>query len=106
MAKDRSRLYFIAEAVGGRVPVLAGGAIYTEEDGRSALATGVDFITLGRALIIEPEWVQKVAAGAGSSIRALLRSEDREALTMPQPFWKTIWSAPGWFPGVEAQKEQ
>lgn len=100
MTKDRSRLCYIAEAAGGRVPVLAGGAIYTEAEGRDALATGVDFITLGRALIIDPEWVQKVAAGSGSTIRTMLNSEDREALTMPQPFWNTIWNAPGWFPGV------
>ena len=106
MAKDRSRLAYIAEAVAGRVPVLAGGAIYTEEDGRKALATGVDFITLGRALIIEPEWVQKIAAGSGSSIRTELRAHDREALTMPHPFWTTIWNAPGWFPGVVAGAER
>ena len=106
MTKDRSRLEYIAEAVDGRAPVLAGGAIYTEEDGRNALATGVDFITLGRALIIEPEWVQKIAAGSGSSIRTVLRSHDREALTMPQPFWTTIWNAPGWFPGVVAGAER
>ena len=106
MTKDRSRLYYIAEAVDGRVPVLAGGAIYTEEEGRNALATGIDFITLGRALIIEPEWVQKVAAGSGSTIRTTLRSCDREALTIPQPFWTTIWNAPGWFPGVVAGAER
>ena len=100
MTKDRSRLYSIAEVVGGRVPVLAGGAIYTEEHGRAAMATGVDFITLGRALIIEPEWVQKVAADWGSTIRTTLRAEDRETLTMPVPFWNTIWNTPGWFPGV------
>ena len=100
MTKDRSRLCYIAEAVGGRVPVLAGGGIYTEAEGRDALATGVDFITLGRALIIEPEWVQKVAAGLGSTIRTTLKSEDREVLTMPLPFWNTVWNAPGWFPGV------
>ena len=106
MTKDRSRLCYIAETVAGRVPVLAGGAIYTEEDGRNALATGVDFITLGRALIIEPEWVQKIAAGSGSTIRTMLRAEDREALTMPQPFWTTIWNAPGWFPGVAPATER
>ena len=100
MAKDRSRLEYIAEAVAGRVPVLAGGAIYTEGDGRAAMATGVDFITLGRALIIEPEWVQKVAAGAGATIRTMLEPDDRELLTMPEPFWTTVWKAPGWFPGV------
>ena len=105
MTKDRSRLNYIAEAVGQRVPVMAGGAIFTEEDGREALATGVDFITLGRALIIEPEWVQRVASGSGAAIRTELRTGDREALTMPQPFWDTIWRAPGWFPGVVATPE-
>ena len=106
MTKERSRLCYIAEAVGGRVPVLAGGAIYTEEEGRDALATGVDFITLGRALIIEPEWVQKIASGSAHTIRTTLRPQDRLALTMPQPFWDTVWKAPGWFPGVVAESEQ
>ena len=104
MTKDRSRLFYIVKAVGGRVPVLAGGAIYTEEEGRDALATGVDFITLGRALIMDPEWVQKVAAGLGAMIRTRLNPNEREALTMPQPFWNTIWNAPGWFPGVVARE--
>ena len=106
MTKERSRLHYIAEAVDRRVSVLAGGAIYTEDDGRDALSTGVDFITLGRALIIEPEWVQKIAAGSGSLIRTMLKFEDRETLTMPLPFWNTIWNAPGWFPGVVAGSER
>ena len=51
--KERSRLYYVAEAVGRRGPVLATGAIYHVEDGQNALAADVNFITLG-ALIIEP----------------------------------------------------
>lgn len=100
MAKDRSRLCFLAEAVAGRVPLLAGGEIHTEDDALAALNTGIDFITLGRALIIDPEWVQKVATGVPGTIRTKLEAGQREALTIPEPFWKTIWSAPGWFPGV------
>ena len=106
MTKERSRLHSLAEAVDRRVSVLAGAAIYTEDDGRDALSTGVDFIALGRALIIEPEWVQKIAAGSGSFIRTMLKFEDRETLTMPLPFWNTIWNAPGWFPGVVAGSER
>jgi 2,4-dienoyl-CoA reductase-like NADH-dependent reductase (Old Yellow Enzyme family) len=101
MPKDRSRLSYIAEAVAGRVPVLGGGAVSTEADALEALATGIDFVTLGRALIIEPEWVQKVATGQSASIRTALRSSEREALTLPIPFWKVIWNAPGWFSGVD-----
>lgn len=100
MSADRSRLCYIAETVAGRVPVLAGGSIYTEEEALDALATGIDFVTLGRALIIEPDWVQKVAGGASSTIRTLLKSDEREKLTIPKPFWTVIWNAPGWFPGV------
>ena len=106
MAKGRSRLAYIAQAVGGRTSVLADGAIFTEKDGRSALATGADFATFEHALIIEPQWVQKNAARSGSSIRTMLKAHDREALTMPQPFWTTIWTAPGWFPGVVAGAER
>ncbi|TCM07417.1 NADH-dependent flavin oxidoreductase [Sphingomonas sp. PP-CC-3G-468] len=100
MQKDRSRLCHIAQTVAKRVPVLAGGAIYTEADAHEALAMGVDFVTMARALIIDPEWVQKVATGQSGSIRSLLAPDEREALTMPAPFWNVIWKAPGWFPGV------
>jgi 2,4-dienoyl-CoA reductase-like NADH-dependent reductase (Old Yellow Enzyme family) len=100
MAKDRSRLCFLAEAVAGRVPLLAGGEIHTEADALEALETGIDFVTLGREMIIDPEWIQKVAAGAPETIRTKLKAGQREELSIPEPFWETIWKAPGWFPGV------
>lgn len=100
MPKDKSRLALIAARIGGRVPVLAGGSIYTEKQALEALEAGADVVTLGRALIIEPEWVQKVAQPNSGALRTSLAPEDRDALTVPEPFWRTIWNAPGWFPGV------
>lgn len=100
MPTDRSRLCFLAEAVAGRVPLLAGGEIHTEADALDALQTGIDFVTLGREMIIDPEWVQKVTAGVPETIRTKLEAGQRQELTIPEPFWETIWKAPGWFPGV------
>jgi 2,4-dienoyl-CoA reductase-like NADH-dependent reductase (Old Yellow Enzyme family) len=62
--------------------------------------TGVDVLTLGREMIIDPEWIEKIQRGREDTIVTTLKGADREALDLPSGFWNTIWSKPGWFPGV------
>lgn len=97
---SRPRLELISKKIAGRIPLFGGGSIYTAEEGLEAFQSGADIITLGREMIIDPEWVEKIETGRDNEIITTLRKEMQDELEIPKPFWKTIWQAPGWFPGT------
>jgi len=98
---SEKRLTLISKKIAGRTVLLGGGSIYTADDGLVALQTGVDLITLGREMIMDPEWVEKIVQGKEDQIITTMRKGTREELEIPLPFWETIWKAPGWFPGTK-----
>ncbi|BBH20689.1 putative NADH-dependent flavin oxidoreductase YqiG [Paenibacillus baekrokdamisoli] len=97
---SKTRFQWIQETVGERVPVIGVGSIHTADDALKVFQTGVPLIALGRELIIEPDWVQKIAEGRESEIQTTLTKEDQERLVVPTPLWQAIVNAPGWFPVV------
>lgn len=87
---DRSRLEQIAERLGMQTPLIAVGNVWSPEDAVQALDLGAAFVALGRALLLDPEWVQKVEAGRSQDIQTTVSIHDREALTLPEPLWKLL----------------
>lgn len=97
---NRSRMEIIQEKVGDRVPVIGVGSIYSSEDARKALTSGVPLIALGRELLIDPDWVQKIEQGKDDEIVTQLDTSMQEQLVIPDPLWQAILRNPGWVPGV------
>lgn len=97
----RPRIEIIQERVGDRVPVIGVGSIYTAEDALKAVQTGVPLIALGRELIIDPDWVQKIEQGKETEIVTRIDKANQKELVVPDPLWNAIINSPGWFPGVE-----
>ncbi|MFJ7974336.1 NADH-dependent flavin oxidoreductase [Peribacillus sp. NPDC096379] len=95
---SRSRLEIIQERVGKRVPVIGVGSIYTAEDALKAIQSGVSMIAIGRGLIIDPDWVEKVKQGRESEIETKLKKDAQSRLIVPDPLWQVIVNTPGWFP--------
>ncbi|MFC4427240.1 NADH-dependent flavin oxidoreductase [Deinococcus navajonensis] len=83
----RSRLEQIAEHLGAGTPLIGVGNVWTPEDALNALDLGASFVALGRALLLDPEWVQKVQTGRSDELRTTCSVHDRERLTMPEPLW-------------------
>ncbi|MDM5295180.1 NADH-dependent flavin oxidoreductase [Peribacillus simplex] len=98
---DRPRIEIIKERVGDQVPVIGVGSIYTADDAIKALQSGVPLIALGRELIIDPEWVQKVEQGRETEIVTKINKDNQQQLDIPNPLWQAIIHSPGWFPGIE-----
>ena len=98
---EKSRVLLVHEKVGDRVPIIGVGSIKTADDAARVLETGVPLLALGRELIIEPQWVQKIEAGEEDSIRITLRKDSKEELVIPDTLWKTIMNVKGWFPVEE-----
>ncbi|WP_191556672.1 NADH-dependent flavin oxidoreductase [Metabacillus idriensis] len=94
----RSRLEIIQERVDGKVPLIGVGSIYTPDDAMKAMSTGVPLIALGRELIIDPDWVQKISEGRENEIETKLDKNAQSRLVVPDPLWQAIIHTPGWFP--------
>lgn len=97
---SRSRIELILARVGNKVPVIGVGSLYTPDDVAKAMQTGVPLIALGRELVVEPEWVEKVAEGREEDIATTLMRDDQEKLSIPDQMWGMIVHSPGWFPLV------
>ncbi|RFU60243.1 NADH-dependent flavin oxidoreductase [Bacillus sp. V59.32b] len=96
----RSRMEMIQERVGEKVPVIGVGSIYTADDALKAKDTGVPLIALGREIIIDPDWVEKVEQGREAEIVTKINKDAQQELVIPNPLWQAIVHTPGWFPGV------
>ncbi|WP_285767001.1 NADH-dependent flavin oxidoreductase [Peribacillus sp. SI8-4] len=98
---ERARIEVIKERVGDQVPVIGVGSIYTADDAIKAMQSGVPLLALGRELIIDPEWVQKVEQGRETEIITKMNKSHQQQLDIPDPLWQVIIHSPGWFPGIE-----
>lgn len=94
-------LKIIQDAVGNDVPVIGVGNVITPDDAVEAMdELGVPLVAIGRELIIEPDWVEKVKADEVDSLRKVINADDREDLLIPDAMWDYIKSRPGWLPIV------
>ena len=60
-----------------KVPVFAVGRIQTPEQAHAVLAAGqADMVVMGRQMLADPEWVNKVEAGMASQIRRCISCEN------------------------------
>lgn len=103
---SKTRLEWIAERIGDRVPLVGVGNIHTADEALSALNTNVSMIALGRELIIEPDWVEKIESGNEEHIAVHLTKEDQERLVIPDPLWNMILGVPGWFPVLDSEESK
>lgn len=91
----------IQEAIGNDVPVIGVGNVITPDDVVTAMEEfGVPLVAIGRELIIEPDWVEKVKADEVDSLRKVINADDREDLFIPDAMWDYVKSRPGWLPIV------
>ncbi|MBD2843850.1 NADH-dependent flavin oxidoreductase [Paenibacillus sp. IB182496] len=82
----------------GNLPIIGVGSIRTAENAAHALQAGVPLIALGRELIMDPEWLKKIAQGREEDIKTKLAKTDQLQLEIPDSLWGVIMRMPGWFP--------
>ncbi|MEI4770513.1 NADH-dependent flavin oxidoreductase [Psychrobacillus sp. FJAT-51614] len=99
--ESESRIIKIHEAVGSRVPIVGVGSLHTPDEVVEALEAGIPLIALGRELLMEPKWIEKVEAGQIEEIRTTLSRKDQEKLVIPDPLWNRLMNVKGWLPVVD-----
>lgn len=91
----------IQEFVGKDFPIIGVGSIITPDDALATMGLGIPIVAIGRELIVEPDWVQKVKLGNETAIRKKIKPEYRKDLMLPDAMWEYIESRPGWLPIVD-----
>ena len=75
-----------ARIIAGRSAVMASGGIKTCGDAEGAIKLGADLVAIGRAVVVDPEWLSKVRSNREESILAGLPKEKHEiAATLSIP---------------------
>jgi len=91
----------IARVIAGRSAVMASGGIKTCADAEGAIKLGADLVAVGRAVVVDPEWLAKVRSGNEASILAGLPRDEREIAgtsSIPPRMVEYLLSRPGWIP--------
>ena len=89
----------IARVIAGRCAVMASGGIRTCADAEGAIKLGADLIAVGRAVVVDPEWLSKVRSNREASIVPGLPKDEIEianALSIPPRMVEYLLSRPGW----------
>lgn len=100
----RTCVEIIQERAGQEIAVIGAGSIRTPEEAVRALQSGVSLVALGREMVMEPDWLEKIVQGRENEIRTTLSRSDQRRLAIPDPLWGIIMRVPGWFP-VEPEEK-
>ena len=90
-----------ARVIAGRSAVMASGGVKTCIDAEGAIKMGADLVAVGRAVVVDPEWLSKVRSKSEASILAGLPKDELEiarALSIPPRMVEYLLSRPGWIP--------
>ncbi|WP_321998869.1 NADH-dependent flavin oxidoreductase [Priestia megaterium] len=94
---DKTYLELIVDHVNGRVPVLAAGSMVTPNDVQTALDKGLTLAAIGHALIMNPDWIEKVQNGNEAEIKTAIRKSKVSELELPEKLWTAIQASGPWF---------
>nr|WP_320058256.1 NADH-dependent flavin oxidoreductase [uncultured Bacteroides sp.] len=92
------RTKLIYERVGNLVPLIGVGGISSPEQVEQVLQEGYSLVALGRELLIEPHWLEKVKNGKAEQLEKALDVHNQEGLNIPTPMWSSLLSRTGWLP--------
>lgn len=94
----KPRTLMILEKVGNSIPVIGVGGIGTPEQAEKVLETGISIVAMGREILIEPHWAEKVLKGAIGEIETALDIKNQAGLKIPAPLWNSLLTRTGWLP--------
>ncbi|WP_413377559.1 NADH-dependent flavin oxidoreductase [Alkalihalobacillus sp. 1P02AB] len=95
---NRTRIELINELINGRVPFMAVGQINTPDEALAVRNQGIPLLALGRELLIEPRWADKIQNGYENEIEYALHINEKDKYLLPENLWNIIINREGWVP--------
>ncbi|CAM4048236.1 NADH:flavin oxidoreductase [Bacillus luti] len=94
---EKTYMELIVEHVNGRVSVMVAGSIVTPADAALALEEGVSLAAIGHALIMNPDWIEKVKNGKEEELKTAIQKSTVSELELPEKLWHVIEASGPWF---------
>jgi 2,4-dienoyl-CoA reductase-like NADH-dependent reductase (Old Yellow Enzyme family) len=69
----------------------------TPDDVKTALDKGLTLAAIGHALIMNPDWIEKVQNGNEAEIKTAIRKSKVSELELPEKLWTAIQASGPWF---------
>ena len=95
---EKSMTEMIVEKVNGKIPIIAVGNIHTPDEALKVLDSGVDMAALGRELIMEPDWAEKIKNEKEDEIAVTISHKSKDKLVIPDNLFERLENTDGWFP--------
>ncbi len=96
-----SRAVIIQERVGNRIPIIGVGSIHNPDEAVNVLRSGIPLVALGRQLLIDAIWINKVKEGKEHEIREKLPKNNDDEYSIPDGLWQVLMARKGWLPVEE-----
>ncbi|OJU92882.1 MAG: NADH:flavin oxidoreductase [Acinetobacter sp. 38-8] len=88
----------VIEHVNQRIPLISAGKIRTPDQAVESLALGLPLVAIGKAIVMNPDWVELAANNQADQISTELGIEKDSELHIPDLLWHEIKIRKGWFP--------
>jgi len=95
---EKLTIQSIIEQVNYRIPLISAGKIRTPHQALQALTLGLPLVAIGKALVMNPDWVELTANYQADQISTELELEKDAELHIPDHLWHEIKIRKGWFP--------
>ncbi|REH77204.1 flavocytochrome c [Staphylococcus felis] len=70
------------------IPLIGVGSIAQYEDAKDALRLGYDLLSIGKAYLVEPQWLTKIMKH--EKVEEFVDIHDQQPLHIPAPLWKVM----------------
>ncbi len=94
---NETYLDLLTKHIANRVPTIVAGTLKTSEECVEAIKRGSDFVALGRILVNDPDWLEKVATAEENTVNKKLNLKNVEKLALPKKLVEEIIKNVGWF---------
>lgn len=83
-------IYSVIKKINGRVPLIAVGGIQTCQDVERILAEDIPLFSVGKAMLLDPDWPIKISQGREKEVITRYRDELQEELKLPTAFVNSL----------------
>lgn len=104
---NRTRMELIHQRIGGRLPLIGVGNLYTGRDITRAFATGwAEFIALGKSVMLNPNLAELLQQGREADIQTELDPERPDHYRIPPALWQRCLQNLPFLPPVKGMARQ